>query len=170
MQLKVDEKQIRRVQTVKYLGIKVDENLSWNEQRKSLKCKVKCGLSSIRKLKDILTKLEQVFRDLVESYLPYGNELWGSLSDTKLNHLQGLQDRARTLIESSNVKDGWTYNCTVAHYCHIKLKHHNQIKCKDISNSNLHIKRKPSHQISTITSNSNSHSKFIRWPTTVTSN
>ena len=78
----------------------------------SLKCNVKCGLSSIRKLKDILpqSKLEQVYRALVESHLRYGNELWGSLSDTKLNHLQRLQDRARTLIESSNVKDGWTCN------------------------------------------------------------
>ena len=53
VQLQVDEELIRRVQTVKYLGIRVDENLSWNEQYKSLKCKVKCGLSSIRKLKDI---------------------------------------------------------------------------------------------------------------------
>ena len=68
--------------------------------------------SSIRKLKDILpqSKLEQVYRALVESHLRYGNELWGSLSDTKLNHLQRLQDRARTLIESSNVKDGWRCN------------------------------------------------------------
>ena len=65
-----------------------------------------------RVFKDILPqyKLEQVYRALVESHLRYGNELWGSLSDTKLNHLQRLQDRARTLIEGSNVKDGWTCN------------------------------------------------------------
>ena len=42
VQLQVDEEPIRRVQTVKYLGIRVDENLSWNEQYKSLKCKVEC--------------------------------------------------------------------------------------------------------------------------------
>ena len=97
---------------MKHLGLRVDENLSWNEQYKSLKCKVKCGLSSIRKLKDILpqTKSEQVYRDLVESHLRYGNELWVYLSDTKLNHCQGLQDRSRTLIESSSIKDGWMYN------------------------------------------------------------
>ena len=90
VQLQVDEEPTRRVQTVKYLGIRVDENLSWNEQYKSLKCKVKCGLSSIRKLKDILpqSKLEQVCRALVESHLWYGNELWGSLSDTKLNCIE----------------------------------------------------------------------------------
>ena len=121
VQLKVHQKPIRRVKKVKYLGIMVDESLRWNEQYNSVKCKVKCGLSSICKLKDILpktklkifypkTKLEQVYIALVESHLRYGNEQWGSLSDTKLNHLQCLQDRARTLIESSNIKDGWTWN------------------------------------------------------------
>ena len=50
VQIKVDEEPIRRIQRVKYLGIRVDENLSWNEQYESLQCKVKCGLSSIRKL------------------------------------------------------------------------------------------------------------------------
>ena len=48
--LQVDEEPVRRVQTVKYLRIRVDENLSWNEQYKSLKCKVKCGLSSNLKI------------------------------------------------------------------------------------------------------------------------
>ena len=31
-------------------------------------------------------------------------------AEAQINHLQRLQDRARTLIESSNVKDGWTCN------------------------------------------------------------
>ena len=33
-----------------------------------------------------------------------------SLSDTKLDHLQHLQDRARTLIENAYSKDGWVCN------------------------------------------------------------
>ena len=111
-QLKVDEEPIRRVQTVKHLGLRIDEKLSCNEQCRSLKSKVKLGLSSIHKLKGILpqTKLEQVYRALVESHIRYDNELWGSSSDTKLSHLQRLQDRARSLIESYNIKDGWTCN------------------------------------------------------------
>ena len=72
-------------------------------------CHLKYGLSSIRKLATILpqTKLEQVYRALVESHLRYGNELWDSLSDTKQDHLQHLQGRARTLIENAHSKDGW---------------------------------------------------------------
>ena len=78
-----DEDSVRRVQKVKYLRLEVDENLTWNEQYKCLKNKIKCGLSSIRKLATILlqTKLEQVYRALVESHLRYGNELWGTIPD-----------------------------------------------------------------------------------------
>ena len=89
VQLMIDENSVRRVHEVIYLGLEVDENLTWNAQDKCIKNKIKCGLSSIRKQATILpqTKLEEVFRALLESHLRYGNELWGSLSDTKLNHL-----------------------------------------------------------------------------------
>ena len=51
-----------------------------------------------------------MYRALLESHLRYRDELWGNLSNTKLDHLQRLQNRARTLIESSRLKDGWTCN------------------------------------------------------------
>ena len=50
----IDEDSVRRVQKVKYLVLEVDENLTLNEQYKCLKNKIKCGLSSIRKLATIL--------------------------------------------------------------------------------------------------------------------
>ena len=90
----------------------MDENLTWNEQYKILKGKIENALSSMRKLKNILpqTKLDQVYKALLESHLRYSDEIRGSLSNTKLDHLQHLQTRARTLIESSGLKDGWSCN------------------------------------------------------------
>ena len=112
IRLDISGEELKRVHEVKYLGVSVDESLSWTAQYKKLKSKLKSGLSSIRKLKNILpqTKLDQVYRALLESHLRYCNEIWGSLSNTKLDHLQRLQNRARTLIESSRLKDGW--RCT----------------------------------------------------------
>ena len=107
--VEINGEKIQRAHEVKYLGVTIDENLSWNKQYKKLKCKLKSGLSSLRKLKNILpqSKLDQVYRALFESHLRYGDELWGSLSTTKLEHLQRLQDRAQTLIESAKFEDGW---------------------------------------------------------------
>ena len=108
----VNGEPIKRAQQVKCLGIMVDENRTWNEQYKSLKGKIKNALSSLWKLKNILpqSKLDQVYKALLESHLRYSDELSGKLSNTKLDHLQRLDNRARTLIEGSRLKDGWRCN------------------------------------------------------------
>ena len=100
IRLDIGGEELKRVHEVKYLGVSVDESLSWTVQYKKLKSKLKSGLSSILKLKNILpqTKLDQVYRALLESHLRYCNQIWGSLSNTKLDHLQRLQNRARTLM------------------------------------------------------------------------
>ena len=109
--MEINGEKIQQAPDVKYLGVTIDEKLFWNKQYKRLKCKLKRGLSSLRKLKNILPqwKLDQVYRVLFESHLRHGDELWGSLSATKLEHLlfKRLQDRAQTLIESAKFEDGW---------------------------------------------------------------
>jgi len=66
---------IKRVDKAKYLGINIDESLNWKEQYKTIKNKLKGGLSSLRKLKTILPqkKLDQVYKALFESHLRYGD-------------------------------------------------------------------------------------------------
>ena len=90
----------------------IDENLTWNEQYKRLKGKIKNALSPLWKLKNILPQstLDQVYKALLESHFRYSYELWGKLSSTKLDHLKRLQNRARTLIEGSRLKEGWRCN------------------------------------------------------------
>ena len=72
-------------QKVKYLGVTVDENLTWNEHYKKLKGKLKATLSSLQKPRNILTqsKLDQVHKALFESHLRYSDDIWGNLSSTK---------------------------------------------------------------------------------------
>ena len=88
----IDGNSVRGAQKVKYFGLMVDETFNWNKQCKYFKHKVKCGLSSIRKLVNMLpqTKLEYVYRTLVEYHLRYGNQLCGSSSDTELDYLQDV--------------------------------------------------------------------------------
>ena len=94
------------------MGINIDESLNWEKQYKTVKNKLKGGISSLRKLKDILPqrKLEQVYKALFESHLRYGDIVWNALSNTKLSKLQRLQIRARKLIENAKYKDGWNCN------------------------------------------------------------
>ena len=105
-------KLLKWVEKIKYLGINIDESLNWEEQYKTVKNKFKGGISSLRKLKDILPqiKLEQVYKALFESHLRYDDIVWSALSNTKLSKLQRLQVRARKLIENAKYKDRWKCN------------------------------------------------------------
>ena len=81
---------IKRVDKTKYLGMNIAEILNWKEQYKAIKNKLKGGLSSLRKLKNILPqrKFDQVYKALFENHLRYGNIFWSTLSNTKLSQLQ----------------------------------------------------------------------------------
>ena len=78
------------------------ESLSWTQQYKIVKGKLKGGLNSIRKLREILpqSQLFLVYQALVESHLRYENLMWGHFHETKLCTLQKMQNRAFYLIES----------------------------------------------------------------------
>ena len=78
--LEVDDQKLCRAQKTKYLGVIIDESMNWEEQLKTVKRKIKNGYCSV---------------------------IWGCLSNTKLESLQRLQNRARRLIECTRHKDGW---------------------------------------------------------------
>jgi len=63
----------------------------------------------MKKLKNIIlqTKLCSVYYAIVESHLRYANEIWGRLPKAKLDTLQRLQDRARTIIENARLNYSW---------------------------------------------------------------
>ena len=82
--------------------------LNWDSQFSKVKGKMSGGLRSLRKLKNLIpqSQLDHVYRALVESHLQNANVIWGSLPKSKLNTLQRLQDRARSIIDNARQKDG----------------------------------------------------------------
>ena len=110
--LNLNDSEIKRVAKTKSLGVVVDEGLNWDNQLSKVKGKMSGGLRSLRKLKYLIpqSQLDHVYRALVESHLRYANVIWGSLSKSKINTLQRLQDRARSIIDNARQKDGWSHN------------------------------------------------------------
>ena len=108
-QLKLNDSEIKRVEKAKSLGVIIDEGLKWKDQYKSLAGKLAGGLSSLKKLKDVLpqSKLCDVYHALFESHIRYGNVVWGSISSSELQALQRLQNRALSIIERARFKDPW---------------------------------------------------------------
>ena len=102
--------EIKDVKETKSLGIIVDEGLNWNEQYRKVKGKVSGGLWSLKKLMKIVpqSQLVNIYHALVESHLRYAIVAWGSLSNTKLEALQRLQNRAHSIIQRAKIKDQWS--------------------------------------------------------------
>ena len=105
--LEIGKDEIKRVRKTKYLDLTIVESLSWSQQYKIVKGKLKGGLNSIRKLREIIpqSQLFLVYQALIESHLRYGNLIWGHLPEKKLCSLQKIQDRTFYLIESAPIKD-----------------------------------------------------------------
>ena len=109
--LRLNDSDIKqRVTNTKSLGIIVDEGLNWKRQYKTVHNKSRGGLQSLRRLKSILpqSSLRNIYRALIESHIRYADVIWGSLSNTKIEFLQHLQDRAVSMIHTSRIKDNWT--------------------------------------------------------------
>ena len=87
----------------------VDERLNWERQYKTVHNKSCGGLQSLRRLKSILpqSSLNNVYRALIESHMRYADEIWGSLSNSKIESLQRLLDRTVSMIHTSRIKDSW---------------------------------------------------------------
>ena len=104
--LELGSKEIKRVSNTKSLGVMVDAYLNWEEQFKSVKSKIRGGLASLKKLKNILphSKLCSVYYAIVENHLRYSDVIWGSLPARKIETLQRLQNRAQLIIETARVK------------------------------------------------------------------
>ena len=105
-------KTLKRVKETKFLGVIIDEKLSWNSQIRHIGKKVTSTIGSLYEMRRIITKnlRSSVYNALVNSYLSYGISVWGSsASQSKLNNLFVLQKKAIRNIfgikkESKNVK------------------------------------------------------------------
>ena len=81
---------------VKYLGVLLDEHLTWRHQLNSVSKKISRGIGILSLLKNCMeTKLlKNIYYSLVYSHLNYGVQAWGSASPTDLEKILILQKKA----------------------------------------------------------------------------
>ena len=98
--LLMNKKALQQKDHVKYLGVLLDEHLSWKYQIKSIALKVSRGLGIIAKLKPYLKDnlIRTIYFSVVYSHLYYGIQAWGSADQTTLNKLDILQNKAVRIL------------------------------------------------------------------------
>lgn len=138
--LTLQDEQIQRVgngqpeNSTKFLGIHIDEHLTWNKHIDNVQTKISRSLFAINKVKHLLDRdsLETLYSSLIHSHLTYGNLAWGNAAPQVLNKLFLLQKKAIRCIHNSRynshteplfkkskifmLKDMFTYNVALFMY------------------------------------------------------
>ena len=102
--IRIDSYTIRRVHVAKYLGIIIDDKMSWKDPIDYISLKIKRNIGMMKRVRrDVSTEcLISLYRTLVEPYIRYCNTTWGGCNASLLDTLQTLQNRAARVI--ANVK------------------------------------------------------------------
>ena len=102
--LTLHQKTIKRVSTFKYLGVLLDEQLSWKEHTEVVSKKVCKRLGLLSRIRACLTieASKCVYNSIVQPLFDYADTAWGELSIGCSQELQRLQNRAARIVVKRN--------------------------------------------------------------------
>ena len=108
----INDKEIKRVASIKFLGIMLDEHLTWRNHITTTENKISKNLGLFYKAKRVLNMnaLKSLYFSFSHSYLNYGNIVWASVTQTKFKKLASKQKQAIRIFENQNcnIKDSMT--------------------------------------------------------------
>ena len=86
----INDREIKRITSIKYLGVLTDKHLTWKEHITVIENKVSKNLNLLYRARSVLDSaaLKNLYLSLIHSYLNYGNIVWTSTSTTKLANKQ----------------------------------------------------------------------------------
>ena len=98
--LKINNNEIKRSSSIKFLGVLVDENLTWIDHITLVEKKLSKNLGLLHKAKNYLNKksMLSLYYSFIHSYLNCGNIAWCNTYMTKLKELLSKQKQALRTI------------------------------------------------------------------------
>jgi hypothetical protein len=85
---------------MKFLGVILDENITWNSHIHVIENEISKNLGVLYKAKPFLDlkSLKSLYFSFIHSYLTYCNIIWGSTNHTKLKRIFSKQKHACRII------------------------------------------------------------------------
>ena len=99
----IGDQDIEMITNTRYLGVQIDIKLNWGKHIDTIKTKANRALGLIKYSKKYLPSdiLNKMYRGIVEPHLSYCCSVWGCCSESKLDVLQKIQNRAARIVTSS---------------------------------------------------------------------
>ena len=100
-------KKLERKSFVRYFGVMIDNNLSWNFHVDYIALKISKTIGIISRLRHFVPTsiLLNIYRSLIHPYISHGLLAWGQTSKANLNKILILQKRALCLIYFTNKRE-----------------------------------------------------------------
>ena len=98
--LSVNGQKVKKADKVKFLGVIIDENLTWNDQIKHLENKLLATIVLIKRVKKFIPSSHylKIYQSLFVSHLTYGISCWGGVHYSKLQKLFNIQKRCIRIL------------------------------------------------------------------------
>ena len=99
--------EIKRVRIVKYLGLTVDDILTWNDHVEYISTEIRCGIGILKRTSKFLKEdsLLMIYSSLIEPYFGYCCIIWGQCKEAHKDKLQTLQNKAARSIAKVKYED-----------------------------------------------------------------
>ena len=96
----INNREIKRISSIKYFGVLIDEHLAWKEHVAVIENKVSKSLGLLHRARRVLdsTALKNLYFSFIHSYLNYGNIVWTSTSTAKLKKLTSKQKQCKIMV------------------------------------------------------------------------
>lgn len=107
IKLNIDGVEIEKVSEYKFLGVTIDEKLTWKPHIKHVQSKVSKSIAVINRVKHLLQNdaLRILYCSMILPYLTYCVEIWGNNYKSSIHPLVILQKRAVRIIHKAGYRD-----------------------------------------------------------------
>ena len=105
LSIKIGETELDEVTETKFLGVIIDNKLSWDSHISALAKKLRCCIGQLNRIRSFVTPdlYNSFYHTLFESYLSYGITVWGCASATKIQQLFIVQKHCIRVIFGDRV-------------------------------------------------------------------
>ena len=88
----------------KYLGVQIDENLTWKNQIKSITERASPAIGFLKYAKHFLPEaiVKTLYTSIVEPHFQYCCSVWGCCNSTDILQLQRVQNRSARIVTNSH--------------------------------------------------------------------
>ena len=101
--VKINNTPLESCDSYKYLGVIIDKKLSWEPHIKHITPKIARACGALARLRNYVSIdiLKEVYYALIHSYIRYGILIWGNASNSVLQPLQTLLNKAVRIMVSA---------------------------------------------------------------------